>query len=176
MAEASQVPAETDKPVRAALIVLCETDRAATSGAHSITAVENWLRAQNFSVAVSVVIDYDTFQLNRAFEAARAGAEVVIVCGGTGLGEREITPQTLERLCDYAIPGIGEMLRAESLKHSPNSYLSRCGGYVSQGRLVLALPGSAKAAVEQLEILKELLPHAINSVKGRCKSRRKLEL
>ena len=94
---------------------------------------------------------------------------------GTGLGPRDITPQVLDGACDYGIPGFGELLRQGSLKYSLNAYLSRCGGWVKGRTLVLALPGNPKAVVEQLDILADLLPHALKSLQGKCDDRRKTE-
>lgn len=161
--------------IRAATIVLCEPARRISHGDAARTAVDGWLRAQGWNVNAGETIDFDPGELSRAFVALRERSELLVVCGGTGIGERDIAPQTLESLCDFAIPGIGELLRAGSLKHSLNSHLSRCGGYVSKGRLVLSIPGNAKAAIEQLELLRQLLRHAIDSVKGNCKNRRKTD-
>ncbi len=161
--------------IRAATIVLCEPARRASHGDTARVTVSGWLRAQGWTADDGVTIDFDTGELSRAFGALRDRSDLLVVCGGTGIGARDIAPQTLETLCDFAIPGIGEMLRAGSLKHSLNSHLSRCGGYVSKGCLVLSIPGNAKAAIEQLEILKHVLRHAIDSVNGRCKNRRKTD-
>ncbi len=161
--------------VRATTLVLCEPARAATHGDKTREVVSGWLRALGWVVDSGATLDFDAGELSRAFAAARERSDLIVVCGGTGIGASDIAPQTLESLCDFSIPGIGEMLRAESLKYSLNSHLSRCGGYVSQGRLVLSIPGNAKAALEQLEILKDLLPYAMESIRGKCKSRRKVE-
>ena len=152
--------------------MLCEAARRVTHGDVTRHAVNAWLVAMQFLPDEGRTLEFDADTLSREFVAARERSELVVVCGATGIGSRDIAPQTLARLCDFEIPGIGEMLRAESLKYSLNSYLSRCGGFVSQGRLVLSIPGNVKAALEQLEILKSLLPHAINSANGRCITRR----
>lgn len=162
-----------DNPaIRATTLVLCEPERQPSHGDATRHAVNTWLAGQGYLADQGVTLDFDIAALTPAFAAARERSDLVIVCGGTGIGARDIAPQTLEKLCDYSIPGIGELLRAESLKYSLNSHLSRCGGYISQGRLVLSIPGNPKAAIEQLDILKLLLPHAIDAIKGRCKSRR----
>jgi molybdopterin biosynthesis enzyme MoaB len=155
-----------------ALIVLCEPARAVTHGEKTRAAAVEWLTAHGFVVGLSQIIDHDAFQLNRAFAAVPGDARLIVTCGSTGIGERDIAPQTLERLCDFAVPGIGEVLRAGSLKFSLNSALSRCGAYVSRQRLVLSVPGSTKAATEQLELLKDLLPHAVEAASGKCADRR----
>ena len=111
---------------RAAVIVLCEPERQATHGDARRMAVSEWLRAQSWSVDENAILDFDPAELTRAFGALRESADLIVICGGTGIGARDIAPQTLEPLCDFAIPGIGELLRAESLKYSLNSHLSRC--------------------------------------------------
>ena len=68
-------------------------------------------------------------------------------------------------MSDYAIPGLGELWRRECLKYSLSSYLSRSGGWVKDGTLLLAIPGSAKAAVEYLGIVTDLLPLALKGLR-----------
>ncbi|MEZ4742522.1 MAG: MogA/MoaB family molybdenum cofactor biosynthesis protein [Bdellovibrionota bacterium] len=137
-------------------------------------AVKAWIEAQlEFTLGEMAVIPDDESALKEKASDMLVRNDVVIVSGGTGLGERDITPQTIEALSDYCIPGVGELLRAESLKYSLNAYLSRCGGWVKQQKLILALAGSPKAASEQLDILRDLLPHLILSLRGLCKHRRR---
>jgi len=165
---------ETSRAVdalRTAILVINPAGRTAEEAAQTREAVADWLRGESWTIVHASIVACDSAELSRAFESLSAPVEAIVVCGATGLGAEDIAPQTLERLCDFAVPGIGEMLRAESLKYSRKAYLSRCGGYVSKGRLVLSIPGNPKAAVEQLGILRELLPNAIRSVRGHCKSR-----
>ncbi|MEI6232478.1 MAG: molybdopterin-binding protein [Planctomycetota bacterium] len=160
---------------RASVIVLCEPARHITHGDVTRSAVNAWLANVGIQPSAGVTLDFNSDDLIRAFSFARDGADLVVVCGGTGIGPQDIAPQTLATLCDFDIPGIGELLRAESIKFSLNSHLSRCGGYVSKGCLVLSIPGNSRAAIEQLDILKKLLLHTIDSVQGRCKSRRRTD-
>lgn len=157
--------------VSASMIVLCEPARAESHGEKTCEAATEWLHTHGFRVEHSEIVDHNVVELKRVFTAI-SNCALILVCGSTGIGERDIAPQVLEELCDFSIPGIGEMLRAGSLKFSLNSVLSRCGGYVSRGRLVISVPGFAKAAVEQLEILKDLLPHAVEAASGKCADRR----
>lgn len=156
--------------------VIISSDRA-SAGAYedrSGPAVCDWLTNNHFAVPPRQVVADDRDALLKALQQTE-GADLVVISGGTGLGPRDITPQVLEEYCDYIIPGFGEMLRAESLKYSLNSYLSRCGGYVRGSVLYLAIPGSPEAAVEQLGILRDLLPHALKSLKGNCDHRRPVD-
>lgn len=139
-------------------------------------AVRDWLsRNQYLCEDVKVIPDLREPLVDSVAAATDASCDLVIISGGTGLGPRDITPQVLVSICDYEIPGFGELMRKESLKYSLNAYLSRCGGFVKQRSLVLAVPGNPKAAVEQLDALADLMPQAIESIHGRCKHRRRTE-
>lgn len=139
-------------------------------------AAREWLRTQGFTIdSPVVVVPDDPEALSKAVTEKMETADLIVISGGTGLGPRDNTPQTLDEICDYAVPGIGELLRAASLKYSLNAYLSRCGGWKKADRFILALPGNQKAVVEQLDSLKDLLPHILLSVKGQCKHRRKVQ-
>lgn len=157
----------------AAVIVCSDRARAGVYADESGQAAKDALELQGHTVTKPTVIYDDATELTAALEAALvAGASLVVVSGGTGLGPRDITPETLDRICDYQIPGFGELLRRESLRYSLNAYLSRCGGWVKGRTLVLGLPGNPKAVREQLGILADLLPHALKSIAGACKDRR----
>jgi molybdenum cofactor synthesis domain-containing protein len=118
------------------------------------------------------VVPDELIGIQNAVIAALPECDFVVVSGGTGLGPRDLTPQAVAGIADYEVPGLGELLRRESEKYSRNAYLSRCGGWVLGQKLVLAVPGNPKAAVEQLGILEDLLPHVILSLRGECKHRR----
>ncbi len=157
-----------------AVIVSSDRAHAGTYVDESGPAAAAWLEEHGFAVASITVVADEPADLNGAIIGAK-DADLIVLSGGTGISPRDVTPQTLDAICDYAIPGIGELLRAGSLKYSLNAYLSRCGGWVKDGQLILALPGNPKAVVEQLGIVADLLPHAVTAVKGKCHHRRKTE-
>jgi molybdenum cofactor synthesis domain-containing protein len=166
---------DAPRPVPAVTVIV-SSDRASdgTYEDRAGPAAAEWLAARGFDVLAKTVVPDEIPALREQLEVDVArGARLVVISGGTGLGPRDVTPQMLDAACDYAIPGFGELLRAESLKYSKNAYLSRCGGWVKERALVLALPGNPKAVVEQLAILEDLLPHALDSLRGACKHRRK---
>lgn len=156
--------------------VIVSSDRAHTGTYEDLAgpAARTWLEGKRHTVLSVVVVPDEPEALTAAIDRAlHSGVNLIVVSGGTGLSPRDRTPQTLDQYCDYQIPGFGELLRQGSLKYSLNAYLSRCGGWVKQQAIILALPGNPKAVTEQLDILSDVLPHALMSVKGECKHRRK---
>jgi len=130
-------------------------------------AASSWLTAHACVVEPIVLVADDRSALTVAVTSAVAkGQHLVVISGGTGLGSKDFTPQLVDKLCDYSIPGIGELLRRESLKYSLGAYLSRCGAWVKDGTLILALPGEPKAMVDHLGILSDLLPQALRKLRN----------
>jgi len=160
-----------------ATVIVC-SDRASlgTYEDKSGPAAKEWLSQNGYKCLDIKVIPDDAVTLRESvLKGTESDADFIVISGGTGISPTDITPQTLATFCDYEVPGFGEMLRQESLKYSLNSYLSRCGGWVLNKKLIFALPGNPKAVKEQLDILKNLLPHAIDAVQGNCKHRRPVE-
>jgi len=93
-------------------------------------------------------------------------ADIVFTCGGTGLGPRDVAPEATLDVSERAVPGIGEYLRAESLKVTARAMLSR-GTAAQRGHtLIINLPGSEKAARETFGFVAPQLEHAIEMVHG----------
>lgn len=110
----------------------------------------------------TVVIPDDADMLTRSLKKLQAqGANLIITSGGTGLGPRDITPDTLLKIADKVVPGIGELVRAAGAQYTPTSYLSRSVAITLGQTLVVALPGNPNAVRESLEALQKILPHAL---------------
>ena len=89
-----------------------------------------------------------------------------VLTGGTGLGPRDKTPQALEPMLDYQVPGMAEAMRAAGLRKTPHAMLSRSLAGVCGRTLVLALPGSPRGAGDSLEAIMEALPHGLRTLRG----------
>ena len=96
--------------------------------------------------------------------AAAAGHGLVVLTGGTGLTSRDVTPQAVRPLLDYEAPGFGELMRAAGARNTPLAALSRSFGGVMGRTLVVAVPGSPRGALESLEALVPILPHALETL------------
>ncbi len=92
--------------------------------------------------------------------------DVVITTGGTGLSPRDITPEATLSVIDRLVPGIAEVMRAESLKKTPHGMLSRGISGMRKKTLIINLPGSPKAVRECLVPVLPALPHAVEIIKG----------
>lgn len=91
---------------------------------------------------------------------------VLLTTGGTGVGPRDITPETIARLGGRLVPGLGERMRRWGERHTPFSALSRGEAYTLRGNLVICLPGSEKGAGESLDALASLVPHTLKILRG----------
>jgi molybdopterin adenylyltransferase len=92
--------------------------------------------------------------------------DLVLTTGGTGLGPRDVTPEATASVCEKMVPGLGEILRAESFKKTPYAVLSRGVAGIRRNTLMINLPGSPKAVRECLEIIMDVLPHAVEMMRG----------
>lgn len=90
--------------------------------------------------------------------------QLVLLTGGTGLSPRDITPEVIAELCDKSVPGISELLRFTGSHFTPYSYLSRSFAGLYRGCLLIALPGNPKAIKQGLDVLLEILPHALKTI------------
>ena len=98
--------------------------------------------------------------------ADEGSIDVILTTGGTGLGQRDITPEATLSIVDRVVPGFAEAMRAETLHKTPMSMLSRAVAGVKGKCLIINLPGSPKAVKECLEVILPAIPHAVEIIKG----------
>jgi len=103
-------------------------------------------------------------QLREIADSGRV--DVLLTSGGTGIGPRDNTPEATQAVADRIVPGISEEMRRKGLEHTPNAVLSRGTAAVRCKTLIVNLPGSPKGAVESLEAVAALLPHAVKVLHG----------
>jgi molybdenum cofactor synthesis domain-containing protein len=96
----------------------------------------------------------------------RDDVNLIVTTGGTGFAERDNTPEATRAVIEKEAPGLAEAMRLETLKKTPKAMLSRgvCG--IRHRTLIVNLPGSPKGVVECFEVIKPVLPHAINLIAG----------
>jgi molybdopterin adenylyltransferase len=101
-----------------------------------------------------------------ALRAAVREADLVVTSGGTGLHPNDLTPEATADVIDREVPGLAEAMRAASRAIAPTAALSRALAGVAGRALVLNLPGSPRGAVENLEAVLPVLPHAVDQLRG----------
>lgn len=87
--------------------------------------------------------------------------EVVLTTGGTGFSPRDVTPEATLAVIERETPGISEAMRSASLLITPHAMLSRARAGIRRKTLIINLPGSPKAALENLAVITKVLPHAV---------------
>lgn len=92
--------------------------------------------------------------------------DLILTTGGTGLSPRDVTPEATLEVIDRQVPGITEAMRSEGLKNTSRAMLSRAVAGVRGTSLIINLPGSPKAVKENLQVILEVIPHAIEKIKG----------
>lgn len=92
--------------------------------------------------------------------------DLVITTGGTGLSPRDVTPEATQEVIDKEIPGIAEAMRSAGMVKTKRAMLSRAVAGVREKTLIINLPGSPKAVKEGIEVIIDIIPHAIEKIRG----------
>jgi len=140
-------------------------ERPDTSG----PAVVDALKKRNFDVVVTDIVPDDRTHIENALLQLSERARLVVSTGGTGIAERDVTPEATRAVCERIIEGISERMRIEGAKRTPLAILSRAVCGTRGTSLILNLPGSPKGAVESLESVIEVLPHVLQLLSGNTK-------
>lgn len=132
-------------------------------------AVAEALRKGTFSVLSTEIVADDQSAIQKSLLRLARNAQLVVTTGGTGIAERDVTPEATKAICDRLLEGIAERMRSEGAKKTPFAALSRAVCGVHGKSLILNLPGSPRGAVESLEAVIDLLPHALQLLRGNTK-------
>jgi molybdenum cofactor synthesis domain-containing protein len=116
-----------------------------------------------WSVARTAIIADDLVALREVLSAWADGGEVdiILTTGGTGFAPRDVTPEATRAIIEREAPGLAEAMRVESLKVTPRAMLSRAVVGIRGKVLIINLPGSPKAAMENLQVVIPVLAHAV---------------
>ena len=93
-------------------------------------------------------------------------ADLILTTGGTGVGPRDVTPEATLIVAERLIPGFAEHMRSEGVRGTKRALLSRGVAVILGEVIVINLPGSPKGAVESLDFIADLLPHALDVLHG----------
>jgi len=127
--------------------------------------LEELLREDGHDVARRVVPD-ERPEIAEALKELAANARLVLSTGGTGLAQRDVTPEATRDVLEREAPGIAQALRADALHHTPYAQLSRGTAGTIGTTLIVNLPGSTGGARDGYAVLRPALEHALDLLAG----------
>jgi len=110
--------------------------------------------------------DKDTLAARLRHYADGHDIDLILTVGGTGLSPRDVTPEAVRDVIERATPGLDEAMRLASLAVTPFAMLSRACSGIRRQTLIVSLPGSQRAAVENLQVILAALPHGLAKLRG----------
>jgi molybdenum cofactor synthesis domain-containing protein len=154
--------------IRAAILTLSDKGSRGERVDGSGPALSAWLAERGARTVQAQIIadEYDQIVEVLTDWADRDMADLILTTGGTGVSPRDVTPEATAQVCSRMIPGIGELMRSESLKITPMASLSRAVAGIRHKSLIINLPGSPKGAIETLEAVWPTIGHGVEKIRG----------
>jgi molybdenum cofactor synthesis domain-containing protein len=168
--EASSLDGTFEKTSAAVLTVSDSCSRGERRGGKkdfSGPAVTEALERRNFQVVARGVVADERVAIQEKLIELCQSARLVVTTGGTGIAPRDVTPEATMAVCERLVEGIAEQMRIQGARKTRFAALSRALCGVRGTSLILNLPGSPAGAVESLESVIDLLPHALELIAGR---------
>lgn len=130
--------------------------------------IAEMLAKDKFEIREKRIVPDDLGEIERELRrlSDEVSVDVVLTTGGTGLGPRDVTPEATASVCQRMAPGFAEMMRVEGFRKTRKAILSRGTAGVRGKTLIINLPGSPKAVTESIEVILDVLPHAVKMMLG----------
>jgi molybdopterin adenylyltransferase len=162
------------KPMRVVLLTVSDSAAGGRREDLSGPAVAERCRALGWQLISSGVLtdDRSALEPRLAVLADSGTVDLILTTGGTGLGPRDVTPEATAAICEKLVPGLSELMRERGRQGlpgkpgTPRAALSRAVAGVRARTLIVNLPGSPRGAVESLDAVAELIPHAVEVLDG----------
>jgi molybdopterin adenylyltransferase len=124
------------------------------------------LRHAGFTVPGILIIPDEQEQIASILRQQAAQAKLIVTTGGTGIAARDVTPEATRSVCERILDGFGERMRSEGSKDTPYAVMSRAIAGTLGTSLIVNVPGNPKAAVQSLDAVLHLIPHALALLSG----------
>jgi molybdopterin adenylyltransferase len=149
--------------IRVAILTVSDRSSRGERADASGPALAETISQQGWALAQRGVIPDDFSELCATLSAwADSGeCDVILTTGGTGFAHRDVTPEATLNIIDRTAPGLAEAMRLASLQITPHAMLSRAAAGIRKKTLIVNLPGSPRGAVENLQVILPVLPHAV---------------
>jgi len=156
--------------IRSAVITISDKGAAGEREDESGRVLTGLIEKKGWSLADAKIIpdEFETISDLLKEIADEGGVDIIFTTGGTGFAKRDVTPEATKAIIEKEVPGISEMIRAESAKITNRAYLSRGTSGIRNQTLIINLPGSPKAVRESFEIIEPILEHGLEILKGRA--------
>ncbi len=166
--EITMIPPSPDRPFTAAVITLSDRASEGIYEDKSGPEIVRILEEQGYQILEQMVLPdgRPRLELELSRLADQRQVNVIFTTGGTGFSVRDLTPEATKAVCDREVPGIGEALRAYSMRFTDHAMLSRQTAGIRKRTLIINLPGSPKACREDLEFLAGPLTHGLGILRG----------
>lgn len=154
--------------MRVAVLTISDTVAKGEREDRSGPAVAERCQALGWTVPRTDVLPDERLKIEASLRELAGGGEldIILTTGGTGMGPRDVTPEATAAVCEKLLPGFGERMRAKGVESTLRALLSRAVAGVRGQTIIVNLPGSPKGAVESLDAIAELLPHAAQVLRG----------
>jgi molybdopterin adenylyltransferase len=154
--------------MRVAILTISDSVSRGTNKDASGPALRERCAERGWNIAAEIVLpdDPEAIRERLMFLADGGAADLILTTGGTGIGPRDSTPEATAQACQKLLPGLAELMRDEGRKKTPRAVLSRAVAGVREHTLIVNLPGSPRGAVESLDAIADLIPHALEVLGG----------
>ena len=154
----------------AAVLTVSDRSHAAQRPDESGPLVARMLEEAGYQITACAIVPDEQQQIQQALcrLADQEHVALVVTTGGTGFSPRDVTPEATAAVCTRMVPGIPEAMRRSSMAITPRAMLSRAQAGIREQTLIINLPGSPKAARENLEVILPALRHGLDILCGQC--------
>lgn len=156
------------RPYQAAVITLSDKGSQGLRQDESGPVIVKRLEQEGYDVVEKILLPDGRDELEQHLRrlADQRQVDLILTTGGTGFGQRDVTPESTIAVADRQVPGIAEAIRAASMKVTQRAMLSRAVSVIRKKTLIINLPGSPKACQECMDVFLETIPHGLDLLRG----------